>query len=92
MNGLRESRMTRKCHVRFGGGRREKDAAGCLSLPLHYRPTNSGTRRTSPAAYPTTVTGGVAARFYTRSEARAPDEQSIGIDAGTQRVTPQKRP
>jgi hypothetical protein len=59
MNGLRESRMTRKCHVRFGGGRREKDAAGCLSLPLHYRPTNSGTRRTSPAAYPTMVTGGV---------------------------------
>jgi hypothetical protein len=55
MNGLRESRMTRKCHVRFGGGRREKDAAGCLSLPLHYRPTNSGTRRTSPAAYPTCV-------------------------------------
>ena len=31
----------------------EKDAAGYLSLLSHYRLTNSGTRRTSPAAYPT---------------------------------------
>jgi hypothetical protein len=31
----------------------EKDAADCLSLPSHYRLTNPGTRRTSPAAYPT---------------------------------------
>src|SRR5947199_8618543 len=27
--GSLESRMTRKCPVRFGGGRREKDASGC---------------------------------------------------------------
>ena len=31
----------------------EKDAVGCLSLLTHYRPTNSDTSRTSPAAYPT---------------------------------------
>src|SRR4051812_5561709 len=34
----------------------EKDAADCLSLPSHYRLTNLGTRRTSPAAYPTELT------------------------------------
>jgi hypothetical protein len=33
----------------------EKDAAGCLSLLSHYRLTNPGTRRTSPAAYPTII-------------------------------------
>src|SRR3954463_3312891 len=34
----------------------EKGAAGCLSLPLHYRLTTPGERRTSPAAYPTYFT------------------------------------
>ena len=34
----------------------EKDAAGCPSLPTHYGPTNPGTSRTSPAAYPTART------------------------------------
>jgi hypothetical protein len=33
--------------------RMEKDAAGCPSLLLHYGITNPGTRRTSPAVYPT---------------------------------------
>jgi len=51
--GSLESRMTRKCPVRFGGGRREKDASGCPSLPSHHGLTNPGPRRTSPAAYPT---------------------------------------
>ena len=31
----------------------EKDAAGCPSLPLHHGIMNPGTRRTSPAVYPT---------------------------------------
>jgi len=48
-----ESRVLRKLQARFGGGRMEKDAAGCLSLLWHYRLTNPGTSRTSPAAYPT---------------------------------------
>jgi hypothetical protein len=43
-----ESRMRGNLHVRFGGGRMEKDAAG-----FSQEHTNSGTRRTSPAAYPT---------------------------------------
>jgi hypothetical protein len=51
--GSLESRMTRKCPVRFGGGRREKDASGCPSLPSHHGLTNPGPRRASPAAYPT---------------------------------------
>ena len=33
--------------------RMEKDAAGCPSLLLHYGIMNPGTRRTSPAVYPT---------------------------------------
>jgi hypothetical protein len=36
-----------------GGGRMEKEAAGFLSLRSRDRLTNSGTSRTSPAAYPT---------------------------------------
>ena len=32
--------MMRKYPVRFGGGRTEKGAAGCPSLPLHYGPVN----------------------------------------------------
>jgi len=48
-----ESRMLGNLHVRFGGGRMEKDAAG---FPQGL--TNSGTRRTSPAAYPTPMTFG----------------------------------
>ena len=31
----------------------EKDATGCPSLPSHYGLMNPGTRRTSPAVYPT---------------------------------------
>lgn len=45
--------MQGNLHVRFGGGRREKDAVGCPSLPTHYGLTNPDTSRTSPAAYPT---------------------------------------
>jgi hypothetical protein len=56
--------MNGNIHVQFLGegvavtpppypARMEKDAAGCPSLPLHYGFMNPGTRRTSPAVYPT---------------------------------------
>ncbi len=48
--------MLGNLHVRFGGGRMEKDAAGYPSLLSHYGLTNSGISRTSPAAYPTVIT------------------------------------
>src|SRR4051794_32238255 len=48
-----ESRMTRKCPVRFGGGRTEKDAAGYPSLPMHTGSRTPASDGTSPAAYPT---------------------------------------
>src|SRR3954452_13216478 len=35
-----ESCVRRKSHAQFGGGRTEKDAAGCPSLPSHYGPVN----------------------------------------------------
>src|SRR3954447_22497376 len=43
-----ESRMRGNLHVRFGGGRMEKDAAGSSKGRK-----NSDISRTSPAAYPT---------------------------------------
>jgi len=48
-----ESRVPGNSSARFGGGQMEKDAAGYQSLLSHDRLTNPGTRRTSPAAYPT---------------------------------------
>ena len=44
MNGLRESRMTRKCHVRFGGGRMEKDATGSPRAEEHRDKPNLASR------------------------------------------------
>jgi hypothetical protein len=51
--------MTRKCPVRFGGGRKEKDAAGCPSLPTHMGSRTPASDGTSPAAYPTGIASSV---------------------------------
>src|SRR5271157_3734640 len=51
--GPLESRMTRKCPVRFGGGRMEKDAAGYPSRLTHTGSRTPASDGTSPAAYPT---------------------------------------
>src|SRR5271157_1218918 len=55
--GPLESRMTRKCPVRFGGGRMEKDAAGYPSLLTHTGSRTPASDGTSPAAYPTRIVG-----------------------------------
>ena len=41
-----ESRVRRKSHARFGGGRTEKDAAGCPSLLSHHGPVNEPRHKT----------------------------------------------
>ena len=61
--------------ARFGGGRMEKDATGYLSLLSHDRLTKSGTRRTSPAAYPTIM-------FHTRA---GPERQERPVEKGVKR-------
>ena len=55
--GPLESRMTRKCPVRFGGGRMEKDAAGYPSRLTHTGSRTPASDGTSPAAYPTRIVG-----------------------------------
>ena len=55
--GPLESRMTRKCPVRFGGGRMEKDAAGYPSRLTHTGSRTPASDGTSPAAYPTGIVG-----------------------------------
>src|SRR5271166_3077198 len=55
--GPLESRMTRKCPVRFGGGRMEKDAAGYPSRLTQTGSRTPASDRTSPAAYPTRIVG-----------------------------------
>src|SRR5512134_1144019 len=42
--------------VRFGGGRMEKGAAGCPSLPSHYGLTNPGISRELASRPPTFLT------------------------------------
>ena len=51
--GPLESRMTRKCPVRFGGGGMEKDVAGYPSRLTHTGSRTPASYGTSPAAYPT---------------------------------------
>src|SRR5208283_4027733 len=53
--GPLESRMTRKCPVRFGGGRMENDAAGYPSRLTHTGSRTPASDGTSPAAYPTRI-------------------------------------
>ena len=55
--GPLESRMTRKCPVRFGGGRMEKDAAGYPSRLMQTGSRTPASDGTSPAAYPTRIVG-----------------------------------
>src|SRR5271166_428744 len=50
--GPLESRMTRKCPVRFGGGRMEKDAAGYPSRLTHTGSRNPGIRRNLASRLP----------------------------------------
>ena len=51
--------MTRKCPVRFGGGRMEKDAAGYPSRLTHTGSRTPASDGTSPAAYPTRIISNV---------------------------------
>ena len=50
--GPLESRMTRKCPVRFGGGRMEKDAAGYPSRLTHTGSRTPASRRNLASRLP----------------------------------------
>jgi len=56
----------------------EKDATGCLSLLSHYKLTNPGTRRTSPAAYPTIIYLYPAIRHTASACTQQPVERTVG--------------
>src|SRR5208337_3282446 len=81
--GPLESRMTRKCPVRFGGGRMENDAAGYPSRLTQTGSRTPASDRTSPAAYPT----------RTSTDAQKPFVETlrVGIPPGKAGTSSRKR-
>ena len=66
-----ESCVRRKSHAQFGGGRTEKDAAGCPSLPSHHGPVNELRHETY-----------LAGRLPYSRDANRPDGAAVALPLG----------